>query len=233
MVAEKNEYSKIYIYMNTYSEKKGFTLLELLIVIAIIAALSTILIIVINPSETLKQSRDSQRIADLSTLKTALGLYMTATSSPKLDSIAASNGCNTPTKVWYSAPSSTAVVTITNSSNGTSFATAGQPSSTVTAGLINGTGWIPVNLASLTGGSPISNMPLDPVNTVVAGANTSSSLVYRYACKLSPLSFEVDASLESTQYTSVDNKLASDGGDNANYFEVGTGLGILPSDGNF
>ena len=47
---------------------KGFTLLELLIVIAIIAVLSVILVLVLNPAETLKKSRDTQRMSDLSTL---------------------------------------------------------------------------------------------------------------------------------------------------------------------
>ena len=41
--------------------RKGFTLLELLIVIAIIAILSVVLVIVLNPAETLRKSRDAQR----------------------------------------------------------------------------------------------------------------------------------------------------------------------------
>jgi len=69
---------------NHINRNRGFTLLELLIVIAIIAILSVALIIVINPAETLKKSRDANRISDLNALKTALGIYMTSTTTPNL-----------------------------------------------------------------------------------------------------------------------------------------------------
>ena len=73
--------------MNTAGAgKKGFTLLELLIVIAIIAVLSTLLIVVLDPSETLKRTRDSQRVADLNTMKTAIGIYLAESPNPSLDS---------------------------------------------------------------------------------------------------------------------------------------------------
>ena len=65
--------------------KKGFTLLELLIVIAILSILGAIVIFLLNPAETLKKARDSQRISDLSTIKTALGIYMTSVSSSDID----------------------------------------------------------------------------------------------------------------------------------------------------
>ena len=64
--------------------RKGFTLIELLVVIAIIAVLSVLLIIVLDPAETLKRARDSQRVSDLNTMKTAIGVYLTSTSSPQL-----------------------------------------------------------------------------------------------------------------------------------------------------
>ena len=44
--------------------KKGFTLVELLIVIGIVAILATIVVLVINPVELLKESRDSRRLSD-------------------------------------------------------------------------------------------------------------------------------------------------------------------------
>ena len=49
------------------SPKKGFTLIELLIVIAIIAILAVVVVLVLNPAELLRQSRDSQRLSDIST----------------------------------------------------------------------------------------------------------------------------------------------------------------------
>ncbi|MBM3205873.1 type II secretion system protein, partial [Candidatus Shapirobacteria bacterium] len=59
------------------SKGEGFTLLELLIVIAILAILSGVTLIVLNPSELLKRTRDSRRLSDLATINRALGYYQT------------------------------------------------------------------------------------------------------------------------------------------------------------
>lgn len=58
------------------SKLRGFTLIELLIVIAIIAILAIIIIIAINPARILEKSRDSQRFSDLTSLATAVNLYL-------------------------------------------------------------------------------------------------------------------------------------------------------------
>jgi hypothetical protein len=99
--------------------------------------------------------------------------------------------------------------------------------------LTNGTGWLPVNLTTLPGGSPISNLPIDPVNTMTVAGVTSTDLVYRYACMESTKKYEIAARLESTAYTSDDNKMTKDGGNNANYYEVGTDLTILGAGTDF
>lgn len=192
--------------------------MELLIVIAIIAILSVILVLVLNPAETLKKSRDAQRISDLNTVKTALGLYMTSTSTPLLDNVD-NNKCvgGTGTITTY--------LSATGPTSGYPVGTAFGANSEVTT--VGGSGWLPVNLSSLTGGSPISNFPLDPTNTATTTLS-DSSLTYRYACRKSPLGFELDAVLESTAYTVDDNKLTKDGGNNANLYEVGTDVTILP-----
>ncbi len=221
--------------INTLRNPRGFTLLELLIVISIIAVLSVALVLVLNPAETLRKARDSQRIADLNTLKTALGIYVTSTTTPYLGGNATNATCKpTPTtifgtagtyKIWYSTSSSTPV-TDTSLDDGTTV-TNGAHALTVTA-FTDGGGWIPVNFDSLTGGSPISNLPVDPVNTIADLANVAKGdLVYRYACAASPLTFEIDAQLESVAFTASDNKRATDGGNDANLYEVGTSLKIL------
>lgn len=56
--------------------KTGFTLIELLVTIAILAVLATVTIVVINPGELLKQSRDATRLEDLALIKRAIGLYL-------------------------------------------------------------------------------------------------------------------------------------------------------------
>src|SRR5437868_6520397 len=57
------------------TNRASFTLVELLIVIGIVAVLSVVVIVVLNPAELLKQSRDSNRLSDLQTLHTSLSIF--------------------------------------------------------------------------------------------------------------------------------------------------------------
>ena len=235
----------------SFSQKNsgGFTLLELLIVIAIIAILSIALVFMLNPAETLKKARDAQRISDLKSVKTALGIMLTASSTPNLDSgraVCSTNtvGATLTPKISYSAfPAPTTIGGTdagADSANGTAFSDTGDSSVNATStGKVDGSGWIPVNLKALTGGTPISSFPVDPVNSVTA-AVVPTDLVYRYACQNLSLTagkpsyiFELNAKLESNAYTVEDNKQANDGGDNAAMYETGNSLNLLPATGNF
>lgn len=220
---------------------RGFTLLELLIVIAIIAILSVALIIVINPAETLKKSRDAQRISDMGTLKTAIGIYTTSTTTPYLagtDNTACKTGGSGGTyasgdKIYYSL-SSASTITDTTLDGGSISVPASSQVAAASVPLTDGTGWLPINFDSLTSGSPISNLPIDPINTVASlSAVANTDLVYRYACNATNLTYEIDARLESTEYTSTNNKHAVDGGNNGEYYEVGTNLKILGTGTDF
>lgn len=222
-------------------QKAGFTLLELLIVISIIAILSLILVFALNPAEILRKARDTQRVSDLSTLKTALSVYINSTSTPALDGGYTSINpvCraghptqlawNSADKIWYSYYG----VTDTGLDGGT--VTVGQASGGSAANAnIDGTGWIPVNFEALTAGAPISNLPIDPTNSVGSvSAISSSDLVYRYACNASSTTFEIDAQLESNEYTVQNDLRAKDGGNNSTMFESGTNLKILGTGSDF
>ncbi len=225
--------------------REGFTLIELLIVVAIIAILALTIALVLNPAEILKKSRDSQRLSDLSTMKTALGIYLTTTSTPYL----AGGGTNGPCKsgatsgtyangdnIFYSYPSDTPGASITDTSldGGSSSVPSSSQATVANSGKTDATGWVPVNLDSLTTGSPISNFPIDPVNTIASvGAVASTDLVYRYVCNSSSLTFEIDAQLESAAYTADDDRRKKDGGNNNNYLEVGTNLLLLGTGTDF
>lgn len=213
-------------------KSKGFTLLELLIVIAILAILSVTLVLVLNPAESLKKSRDTQRMSDLATLKTALGLYITTVTNPDLTTDVVDNnrcylnGAGTKT-VFYS----------TTMGSDTAVAETGTAVGSITT-TTDGLGWLPVNLDAIAGGSPISNLPLDPSNTFANGGSTADAitndaLVYRYACNASNITFELNAKLESAAFVTDDNKAAKDGGNNALLYEVGTAINILPGTNTF
>jgi prepilin-type N-terminal cleavage/methylation domain-containing protein len=182
--------------------QKGFTLIELLIVIAILAVLSVAVVVVLNPAELLKQARDSTRISDLASVNSAIALYLTDVSGAGLGG-----------------PNNTSCATAgyrVSATGGTSpFGVSSVLSGTFGTTTVDGNGWVTVNLASTTGGSPLGRLPLDPTN--------NTTYYYAYACGSTsqPLWYELDAKLESTKYASY---LSSDGGSTSTWYEVGNSL---------
>lgn len=187
--------------------KKGFTLVELLVVIAIIAVLGTAVVLVLNPSELLKQSRDSTRLNDLTVINKSIVFYLSQTDSPGLGGpngspcSAASSFCTSPT----------ATSPFSVSQNGCG---AGTPTSSQKT---DGQGWVKVDFESLITGSPISRLPLDPLYS----SNSSGTYYYAYACN--GLYYELDTNFESAKYATSE---IIDGGNRTNLFEVGNKLDI-------
>jgi len=227
--------------MHKFSPPKGFTLLELLVVIAIIAVLSVILFLIINPAEVLRKSRDAQRMSDLSTLSAAIGLYKINTLDPKMAGID-NFGCKGTTNstdwqtsdyIYYSYPSDSPGSLISSKNFDDMTFTTGGPHQVIASnlGLVNGLGWLPINFTSIIGNSPISNLPIDPVNTIADPTQPNDKdLVYRYICLETNLKYEINATLESIAYTVTENKMAKDGGNNINYYEIGTDLTLFNSE---
>lgn len=181
--------------------KKGFTLIELIIVIAIIAILATTVILVLNPVNIMAEARDSQRVADLGQLKTALELYL-ATVNP------ASLGDSAKCYVHV------ATGVAPNCGGRHSGATTGSADRSV-----NGDGWLPVKLEAASAGSPLSALPVDPTN--------DATHFYSYATDGSS-TFELNAEMESERYANGgdDDKENTDGGSLADVYELGNDPGL-------
>jgi len=187
---------------NTMKTKKGFTLLELLIVIGILAILSTTVVLVINPAQLLKKARDSQRISDLNTMKTAIAYYITESSSPSI-------GVTTKT---YSDGDGSVACTL-----GGSLADADDNQGEFTASTA---GWIPIAFDIMAGGSPVASLPQDPALEVSTG---NHYYVYGVASE-ADYTFKFFANMESTYYGGGgDGDVeTTDGGTIDTLYEVGT-----------
>ena len=64
---------------------KGFTILELLVILGILAVVAAAAVFLLNPVELFREVRDRQRIADLAELKKTIALYVTSATKPDLD----------------------------------------------------------------------------------------------------------------------------------------------------
>lgn len=194
--------------------KRGFTLVELLIVVGILAVLLTVTIVALNPAELLRQSRDASRVVDLDALRAAITLYATTVDGPDLNGTDTDADCYLPTAGGdcYLSQSSGTCDTAGRSSSTTEVVTASVA--------VDGTGWVPVNLAAIPGGSPLHALPVDPVN--------NASFYYTYSCNNTDKTFEFTADLESSRYSKGGSSdlEGTDGGNTDNLFEVGTEPGL-------
>ena len=190
---------------------QGFTLIELLVVIAIIAVLAVVVILTLNPAQLLAQARDSSRISDMSTFKSAISLFLADVVAPSSTAIGASSTCY-----------GSAVLTPAGSGCGGRMTAATVATTTVAlAPGTGGTGWIPINFGLISAGSPIGAEPIDPVN--------NATYFYSYATNAAPsYQFEINANMESTKYanTGGSDVESTDGGGNANIYETGTSLSL-------
>jgi len=215
--------------MNT--TKKGFTLLELLIVIGILAILSSVTVLVLNPAELLRQARDTQRINDLGAINNALALYSGTAASIDLDG---SGGLGT--RYSHASYSGGGV----SGGSGTASATAafgasncaGDVSTVATSAnrTVLGSGWLPVDFGDISGGTPLAVLPVDPSTGVNATVSTVDDwpLIYWYEGSTASTTWELAAKMESTRYKKggTNDVSTNDGGTCDHWYEIGTQPGL-------
>jgi uncharacterized protein (TIGR02145 family)/prepilin-type N-terminal cleavage/methylation domain-containing protein len=193
--------------MSKYLKKnRGFTLIELLIVIGILAILATTVVMVINPAEMVKQSRDGNRMAELQSINKALLVYQ---------SFGGSSSMGTYNIIYISLSDSDSQCgsyygTLSATSTGWNYHCSPEADYRKT----DGNGWIPVDLTSVesSSGALFASLPIDPTNTA------TGQLYYTYI----PGSWALSTTLESTKYLAAN--ATSDGGQNSSRFEVGNEL---------
>lgn len=129
--------------MKKTAQKKfalGFTLIELVIVIAIIAILALIFMLIIDPFEVIRRSRDAARLTDLAALNQAITFSIpesttSASGSPACNDSGINQSC------------------VLRSSNFNSRAT-------------NGDGWVKVDL-TVQKNVVLPVLPIDPINNPI------------------------------------------------------------------
>jgi prepilin-type N-terminal cleavage/methylation domain-containing protein len=161
--------------------KKGFTLIELMLVIAIIGILSGVLLTLINPIKIQQKTRDSRRLQDIDSLK---GSIVVAVIEGEIDLVETTTAC-------------------------------GIDGCDQTEGgiAVDGSGYIKFTVTGAGGLEEyITVLPIDP----------SENFSYIYASDGND--FEINY-----VYEHEDNipKMATDGGNNDDMYEIGTALDIL------
>lgn len=212
---------------------RGFTLIEILVVIAVLVVLAAIVMLILNPAEYLRRARDAQRLSDATHINLAMALFNYGASSNsvtedgdgprfpttdptpgvhdscKTDRLPAQGGVDH--RIFVSVPS--------DSGQPTPTPIADWQYSQVTSDklrAVDGSGWLPINLTQVNGSQPpLAVLPVDPVNTFASG------YYYSYGCG----SWDLNMRFESAKYQDL---MTTDGGSFSNVYEVGNDLTLLP-----
>ncbi len=215
-------------YYSRFKSRKAFTLIELLIVIGILAVLATTVLLVINPAQLVKQSRDANRITELNQINKALMLFQAFGGN--------SNAMGNSNIIYISLPDTDPQCgsyygKLTATSTGWNY----HCSTSASYRNVDGTGWIPVDLTSIQSqaGTLFSNLPIDPIQASDLSTAATNGYYYTYIHG----SWALSATMESDKYLAT--SATSDGGSSSTRFETGndltlnTNLGVCPASVNY
>lgn len=193
--------------------RKGVTIIEIIIVLAVIGVLGTVAVVALNPVEVFKQGKDSRRITDITAIHGAIGVF--SNEAPVLY-------LGDPQTIYVSVPDQTLTgnATSTCGSLGFSAPPPGWKYNCVSPDSlrkVNGTGWIPADFTQLPYTSILSELPVDPTNTV------SSGLYYGYVTD-GGTKWAVTSLLDSEKL--LKEKALGDGGTDPARFEAGSDFSL-------
>ncbi len=214
--------------MVTRGTNRGFTLIELIVTVSILAILVTILIVAINPAEQLARARDSKRAGDLDAIRSAITLYVAqATSTVNLSGDVQVNGrCKgdtdgTDKPTIFVNTSGAPAITITNYPYLQSAVTQGIATTSLASSTMSTVTWMPALIGASSGGSTLEKVPLDPTN----GNGSGTTYYYVYVCDVTggtTRNFELNATFESTYFKTDLDLDGLDGGSDSAKYEIGT-----------
>lgn len=195
---------------------KGFMIVEILIVIAILSILSIAVFWFLQPDQFFKESRDTVRISDVKTVNKAINLG-SSTSDVYLGD---------PNVVYISipddgpSPDRDKCADIAGLPDISPKVYSCKPTSTFRQ--VNGDGWIPVRFSDFDIKPPLVKLPVDPVNIASSGA------YYTYVAVQGK--WAITSSVESTAFSSGGSKdvVSTDGGTMSSRYEAGTDLQLTP-----
>jgi len=164
-------------------------------------------IFVLNPPQLLAQARDATRRSDLSTLNGDLALYTNDQEGANSFSLGSSS------VTYISVPDPTATSTAGTDCTGLGFPSGGAFHCAASSTLrnVNGQGWIPVNFTNMSTRAPLSQLPVDPVNT------TSTNFYYTY---------QTDGATYKLRAVPESNSYLAQAGANPNLFTFGSNLSL-------
>lgn len=195
---------------NVLAGQKGFTLLELILVVGIMGVMAATAVMVINPVEYFKQSRDVRRVGDIKTINA--GIESAIANSPNIGQGNAQTVYISIADTAANCPTMTAQLPALPTGWSYNCSTAANLKKT------NGTGWLPINFDALPAKSPLTTLPTDPRN------DASTGLYYAY---IPGGSYSLSAALESEKYLA--ESAAKDTGLDPTRFEQGSDHLLLAS----
>ena len=198
---------------NINKKSKGFSLVEIIIAVFILAFLTVLVVVLLDPADFFSGARDTRRISDLQAIDSAISMYKTEVGG----SLRAGG---TPFAVYISLPDSN-----NNCNSYPSLPSLNPPQKYICADQnnfrkVDENGWIQINFTKISSNS-LTVLPIDPVNSVTSG-------MY-YTLVTDGKKWELTSVLESDKNKGVDKIGGKDGGQNDDILEIGSNLTLTPS----